>query len=107
MSADLYTIGQLVLEPSGELIPRIAGAMTKAANAVFLEASSTANHTERLAWANAFVKGDKATRRTMAEQMLCRAAADNTTLQDKNNTIPDGDLEWVVNYFVNAVATNS
>jgi len=76
---------------------------TKAAIAIMAESAGTANHAERVVWANAEIAGENST----GQQSY--SVSTNSTIQadidsSPGNGVSDGDMEFTVNSMVNAWA---
>jgi hypothetical protein len=80
----------------GSLLERFVGACLKAAYAVTNESAQTANHANRLTWANAVLLGDEAAVEAKARQHLRYAISANATLQTAGDAVTDGDIEYIV-----------
>lgn len=85
-----------------ELRQRFIAARLKAAWSIRNESAATANHANRLAWANGIiadpeVRGDREYRLFLS----------NVTIQANGNASPDGDVEFVVNSFLNEFANTA
>lgn len=87
---------------------RVAGAVTKKADAILIEAGSTPNHAARLVWAEAALRDPVAE----TEKIMWRVVQ-NGTIRDKQagasiaagNVATDADIEFVVNVVVDALLT--
>jgi len=80
----------------GTLLERFVGACLKAAYAVTNESPATANHANRVIWANVILAGDEATVEAKARQHLRHAICANATLQMAGDAVTDGDIEYIV-----------
>ena len=98
------SIKAVAVSSNAEFQQRVAFYVQKAAIAVMAEAAGTANHTERVVYANKVLEGTA----NMAEYTLgvCTNAtvfaALNPDAEDRG--ISDGDLEFTVNTMFNAFA---
>ena len=89
-------------EGENKLFKRTMGAVMKTAWAIIAEDEGTSNHANRLIWANAVCDSrDECVSRTHG---IFGRVLSNATVQASGDGISDNDLEWVVAYFVDAVA---
>lgn len=100
--ADIYNCwaGQ-----SGLLKAKFLGACLVASYAILNEDAGTANHANRLAWANAILTGTVADVEAKAMQHLRYAIASNATLQAAGEAATDNDVQFIVNSQINTFAT--
>lgn len=90
---------------SGLLRAKFIGACLKAAYAISNESAGTANHTNRLIWANSVLNGSVSEVEAKAMQHLRYAIASNSTLQTVQDAATDNDVEYIVNSQINVFAT--
>lgn len=87
---------------------RVIGACLKEATAIMVEAANTANHANRVIWANQVIASPE----SKADQMMAEVAVNSTVLQKydpaaSDEGVPDGDLEYIVALKVNTYATGA
>jgi hypothetical protein len=92
-------------EGENKLFKRTMGAAMKVAWAILAEDAGTANHANRLVWAQA-VCSDRAECVSRTHGIFGRVLS-NATVQGDAEDVADNDLEWVVSFFVNDVATGA
>lgn len=90
---------------SGLLKAKFLGACLKAAYDILNEDAGTANHANRLTWANAVLNGTVAEVEAKAMQHLRYAIASNATLQSAGDAATDNDVQFIVNSQLNTFAT--
>lgn len=90
---------------SGTLRAKFIAACLKASYAIANEDAGTANHANRLTWANAILNGSIAEVEAKAGQHLRYAMASNATLQTVGEAATDNDVEYIVNSQINIFAT--
>jgi len=90
---------------SGLLKAKFLAACLKASYAIVNEDGGTANHVNRLAWANSVLNGTVAEVEALAFQHLRYAIASNATLQSAGDAATDNDVEFIVNSQINTFAT--
>jgi hypothetical protein len=83
------------------LAPRVAGALYKAAASIRAEAAGTANHANRLLWANGVMKEDQNGPMVKRFLVFC---AQNATIAGAGGEATDNDLDYVVALFINQEA---
>jgi hypothetical protein len=91
-----------VMESDSTLWHKAQVAVFKAAVDVLNEASNTANHANRVIWANAVMLDPKAKMSQMKTHILM-----NATIQDVLSNATDNDVQFVVNGLVDTFATGS
>jgi len=96
----LIDIAQL-LEQRRVLFDRFKGAVVMAAASVYAEDAGTANHTNRMLWAEDVLLEGNILKRV---EELYRLAMTNATIVAAGNGCLDSDIEWVVANFLNTVA---
>jgi hypothetical protein len=101
MSATLQQIYNVAFG-APELRQRFVAARLKAAWFVRNESNQTANHANRISWANGLLNDPM--RRLDQEYMLFLS---NSTIQAAGNAAPDGDIEYVVAVFLDEFATSA
>jgi hypothetical protein len=87
---------------------RVIGACLKEATAILVEATNTANHANRVIWANQVISNPE----PKADQMMAQVATNATVLTSynpltANEGVTDGDLEFIVGSAVNTYATGA
>jgi len=90
---------------SGLLKAKFLGACLVAAYAIINEDGGTANHANRLTWANVVLNGTVADVEAEAMQHLRYAIASNATLQSVGDAATDSDVQYIVNSQINTFAT--
>ena len=80
---------------SEDLRERFEAACLKSAASISVESAGTADHVNRLSWANAVIP-DAAYTRTTATRVLRWGLATNGTLQDAGPAATDNDIEYIV-----------
>ena len=93
---EIYNVAQ-----SQMLAARICGGLYKAASSVRAEAAGTANHANRLLWANAVMKEDQSGTMNKRFRILC---AQNSTIAAAGETATDNDLDYVIATFLDQEA---
>ena len=96
----LIDIAQL-LEQRRVLFDRFKGAVIMSAASVYAEDAGTANHTNRMLWAEDVLLEGNIQKRV---EELYRLAMTNATIVSLGNGCADSDIEWVVAHFLNTVA---
>ena len=92
---------------SGLLKAKFIAAILKASYAIVNEDAGTANHANRLIWANAVLNGTVAAVEEKAFQHLRYAIASNATLQAAGDAATDNDVEFIVASQINTFATGA
>ena len=92
---------------SGALKAKFVGACLKAAYDILNEDAGTANHANRVVWANVIVAGTMAEAEEKALQHLRYAVASNATIQAAGNDSADNDVQFVVNSQIDTFATGA
>lgn len=87
------------------LLNRTISAVLNAANAIVNEDPGTANHANRLAWAQAALASRDGL--TAATDEMFVGVCSNATIQMTGNDATDNDIQFVVNSLVNSYATGS
>lgn len=90
---DIYNI----YKGKGSLQARFMAACLVAAKDIVAEDPGTANHAERVAWAEAIQQGGEDTLTSSALEILRFAAASNATLQSAGEAATDNDIQFIVN----------
>ena len=90
---------------SGTLRAKFIAACLKAAYDILNEDGGTANHANRLVWANVILKGTVAEVEAKAAEHLRYAMASNATLQSACEEATDNDVQYIVNSQINVFAT--
>lgn len=80
---------------------RVRTTVLVAAGAILVEDVGTANHANRLAWAQGAL-GTVTGLDAAAEKMLLGVAA-NSTIQANGDASSDGDIQWTVNSLIDTV----
>lgn len=80
---------------------KFRGAVIKTAAGVYAEAPETVNHANRMTWAEDVLLTGNVNQRT--EEMY-RLGMTNASIVSAGEAAADGDVEWVVAFFVNTVA---
>lgn len=91
----------VLLNARGPLWEKFRGAVIKLAAYIYEESPAIENHTNRLAWAVDVLFNQNHEKRTLEMYLL---GMGNTTVVSAGDAATDNDVEYVVNYFVNAVA---
>lgn len=100
--ADIYNAWR---GESGLLKAKFIAACLVAAYNITQEDGGTANHVNRLAWANAVIYGTTAEVEAKALQHLRYAVASNATIQAAGDGATDSDVQFVVNSQIDTFAT--
>ena len=87
------------------LTNRTISAVLNAANAVINEDPGTANHANRLVWAQAALASREGLSAAADEMFV--GVCSNPTIQTTGNDATDNDIQFVVNSLVNSYATGS
>ena len=90
---------------SGLLKAKFIAACLKAAYDILNEDGGTANHANRLVWANVVLNGTVAEVEAAAMQHLRYAIASNATLQSVGDGATDNDVLYIVSSQLNTFAT--
>lgn len=96
----LTQVSQL-LDTTGALYHKVRGAVINKASAVYSELPATANHANRLLWAQDVLLKGNVDSRTKEMYRLCMT---NGTIVAAGESAIDSDVEWVVDFFLNTVA---
>lgn len=86
---------------------KFIGACLKAAYDIHNEDPGTANHANRVTWANVILNGTTAQVEAAAMQHLRYAVASNATIQAAGDASTDNDVQYVVNSQINTFATGA
>jgi hypothetical protein len=100
MPPTLAQVSQL-LDTTGVLYHKVRGAVIKSASVVYAEAPETANHANRLLWAQDVLLTGNVDGRT---KEMYRLAMTNSDIIAAGEEALDIDVEWVVGFFLNTVA---
>jgi len=101
----LSDLGNFWEVKSAQQYQRWLGACLVAAYAIVNEDGGTANHANRLIWANAILGGEAADVRSKVEAHMKYAIASNATLQASPTDIDDNGIQFIVNSQINTFAT--
>lgn len=93
------------LGESGTLRAKFIAACLKAAYDIVNEDGGTANHANRLIWANAVLLGTKAAVEEKSLEHIRYAMASNATLQAAGEAATDNDVQYIVNSQIDTFAT--
>jgi hypothetical protein len=80
----------------GLLKAKFIGACLKSAYYITIEDSGTANHANRLTWANSILSGTKEAVEAAVLKHIRYAVAGNATLQAAGDDVTDNDVEYIV-----------
>jgi hypothetical protein len=94
--ATLSSIGNFWTTLAGTQYERWLGACLTSAYAVLNEAPETANHADRLVWANVMLGGDESATKAKVSAMMKYAIASNATIQTDPVGATDNDILFVV-----------
>jgi hypothetical protein len=97
----LLEISRRLSSVGSPLWNKFRGAVIKAASSVYAEDPATANHANRVLWADNVLLAGNVDARTSE---LYRLGMTNTTIVTDGDDATDNDVEWVVAYFLNNVA---
>lgn len=92
----------LLFDETNDLHKKVARAIDKAARDVIAEDPGTANHAQRLRWAEA-MRADVDKIREEAHRVM-PLVLDNPTVSSAGNTATDNDVQFVVNSLVDRLA---
>ena len=93
------------LGETGTLRKKFVGACLKAAYDISNEDPGTANHVNRIAWADVVLSGTRDEVEQKAIEMLRYGVASNATIQAAGDAATDNDVQYVVNSQINILAT--
>lgn len=103
--ATLIEIGNYMRSANqGPLFNRFVGAVAKLAAQIVAEDAGTANHSNRLTWANEVFGGEAESKAT---ELLQYGIASNATLQSVMEAATDNDIDYIVAQSVNVFSTGS
>jgi hypothetical protein len=102
---DLVAIYNCWAGENGLLRAKFIGGCLKAAYAILNEDAGTANHTNRLAWANAVMFGTQAEVEAKAMQHLRYGIVSNATLQSVGGEATTNDVEYIIASQIDIFAT--
>lgn len=86
---------------SSLIASRVAGALYKAAASIRAEDAGTANHANRLLWANQVMKEDQ---NGPMVKRFCMYCGQNDTIAQAGTSCTDNDIECVVAVYLNQEA---
>lgn len=92
----IYNVAQ-----SQQLAARITGSLYKAASNIRAENPSTANHANRLLWANQVMKEDINGEMVKRYKILC---AQNATIAAAGDAAEDNDIDYIIALFLDQQA---
>ena len=103
--AALSDIGNFWTVKSQQQYERWLGACLVAAFNIKNEDAGTANHINRLAWANQMMDNDEAVIAANVRRHMKYAIASNATLQADPTAIVDSGIQFIVNGQIDTLAT--
>jgi len=94
----------VLLDSTGALYHKVRGGIIKQASVIYGEDGATVNHANRLLWAQDVLLKGNLDQRT---KEMYRMAMTNDTIVTAGEAALDTDVEWVIAFFLNTVATGA
>ena len=92
-------------DPASDTFKKFIAACLIAAKDILSEASNTSNHGNRVIWANGMQGEPDDLVQKRVQRIVRLAISDNATFQANPTGLTDGDIQFIVNSFIDVVAT--